>query len=171
MIDPERHAHDRNFIESILRYIPGFRGYLEKEYRRESDHLTREYLAKRLQSAKGKIDDLTRDLVAAGQLDTLPEFERLRTKIDGLIFALDGAVRGYSGIFDFVRVREEMLDKVYEHDLTLVDRTQAFEESLESLSAKPDAPQQMARDLIRRIDELRETFQQRSDLLAGLGPE
>ncbi len=41
MFEPERHAEKRNFVESILRHIPGFRGYLEKEYRRDSDYLAR----------------------------------------------------------------------------------------------------------------------------------
>ena len=47
MIDPEHHAEGRNFVESILRHVPGFRGYLEKEYRRESDYLLRTAMASR----------------------------------------------------------------------------------------------------------------------------
>ena len=39
-------------MESILRKIPGFRGYLEKEYRRESDHLARTWLADRVGQCK-----------------------------------------------------------------------------------------------------------------------
>ena len=39
------------FVETILRYIPGFRGYLEKEYRRDADALQRQWLTDRLKRA------------------------------------------------------------------------------------------------------------------------
>ena len=39
MPEPRAHMEHRGFRESILRHIPGFRGYLEKEYRRDSDAL------------------------------------------------------------------------------------------------------------------------------------
>ena len=52
MIDPERHAENRGWIESKLRKIPGFRGYLEKEYRRESDYVVRAWMAELLQKSK-----------------------------------------------------------------------------------------------------------------------
>ena len=42
MKDASEHAKDRNWIEDILRVVPGFRGYLEKEYRRESDERSEE---------------------------------------------------------------------------------------------------------------------------------
>ena len=51
MPEPRQHAQSRGWIESILRRIPGFKGYLEKEYRRDSDALQRTWLADRLQRA------------------------------------------------------------------------------------------------------------------------
>ena len=99
--DPSRHASNRNWFESILRYVPGFRGYLEKEYRRESDYLARTWMADRLQRSKVGLDDFMRALVDAANLDVLPPCERLRSKLDGLISRIRSAVRGYSGIFDF----------------------------------------------------------------------
>ncbi len=52
MPEPRQHAQSRGWIESIGRRIPGFKGYLEKEYRRDSDALQRTWLADRLQRAK-----------------------------------------------------------------------------------------------------------------------
>ena len=56
MPEPRDHTEDRNWIEAVLRYVPGFRGYLEKEYRRESDDLQRDWLADRLQRSKRAIN-------------------------------------------------------------------------------------------------------------------
>ena len=68
MIDPKRHADNRGSIESMLRQIPGFRGYLEKDYRQESDHLVRRWMADRLQQSKRALDASMTALVEASFL-------------------------------------------------------------------------------------------------------
>ena len=95
MPEPEDHAAKRNLIESVLRYIPGFRGYLEKEYRRESDELQRDWLADRLQRAKRAVDELSRPLADAGNIDLLPKIDRMRGSLDKLIARIRGAMQGY----------------------------------------------------------------------------
>jgi hypothetical protein len=79
--DPKKHGEKRNWIETIGQFVPGFRGYLKKEYRRESDHLAREWMAERLQRSKSALDDYMRHLVNDAQLDALPEVERIRTRL------------------------------------------------------------------------------------------
>jgi len=168
MPDPKQHADRRNVFESLLRYIPGFRGYLEKEYRRESDELARTWMADRLQEAKRSLDNFSRAQVDAGQLNDLPALERVRSRLDKLVSTLRGDVRGYSGFFDFVRVDENVLDRVYQSDMALLNEVKTFAESVEQLQDKPDTPQSVAKDLQRRVDELLEKYQQRRDLLTGI---
>jgi hypothetical protein len=169
--DPSRHADNRNWFESILRFVPGFRGYLEKDYRRESDYLARTWLADRLQQSKRGLDDFMRGLVDAGQIDALPQCERVRTRLDGLISQMRGAVRGYSGLFDFVKVREDLLDDVYNLDMSLMSDVESLAAAIEQPAVKPDAPSAVVRDLLQRIDEVERKFSQRGDLLKGLGPQ
>ncbi len=170
MPDPRRHADGRGLIESILRYIPGFRGYLEKEYRRESDSLARDWLTGRLQRSKRNLDDFTRTLADAGQIDGLPLCDRMRNRLDKVISKIDGAMHGYSGFFDFVRVDEGLLDRVYEHDMALMDDVDALAESIERLTVKADTPGAAMPELIRRIESVEQKVDRRSDLLEGLGP-
>ena len=108
MIDPSRHAQNKGWLESMVQKIPGFSGYLAKEDRRESDYLARKWMADRLQQAKRGLDDTLRKLVDDSQLDALPAWERIRTRLDGLISKIRSAERGYSGFFDFVKVNEDM---------------------------------------------------------------
>ncbi len=82
MPDPQQHGEHRNLVESVLRYIPGFHGYLEKEYRRESDQLARTWLVDQVQCGKRGLDDFTRTLTDAGRLDELTLCERFRTRLD-----------------------------------------------------------------------------------------
>jgi hypothetical protein len=169
MVDPRKHAEDRGIIESILRFIPGFRGYLEKGYRQESDHLLRKWMADRLQQSKRPLDDYMMSLVSAGRLDQLDTLERVKNRLDALMLKLRGAVRGYSGFFDYVQVDVDLLDKVYEHDQSLVAAVDGVAGSIEQLAAKPDMSDAVAGDLLRQIDEIDRSFAERGEMLSGLG--
>jgi hypothetical protein len=170
-VDPERHADRRNWIESILRYIPGFRGYLEKEYRRESDYLARKWLADRLDSTKRPIDDYFRGLLDAGQVDALPLLDRIRTRMDGLIAKMRGDVRGYSGFFDFVRIDETVLDRVYDHDMALIGDVDRFVKEVEAVVSQTENPQQVASSLLRQLEDLDKKYRGRTDILKGLAEQ
>ena len=167
MSEPIKHTEKRNFVETILRYIPGFRGYLEKEYRRDADALQRQWLADRLNRAKRSMDQFARPLADAGKIDLLPEVDRIRGKLDTLIARIDGAMRGYSGFFDLVRVKEDLLDQVYQHDLAMMQDVDALGDALEQLPASEDPAAALA-ELHPRLESLNDRWDERADMLAGL---
>lgn len=170
MPDPKEHADNRGAIETILRFIPGFRGYLEKEYRRESDRLARAWLAEKLQRAKGGLDGFSRAQVDAGRIDALPPCDRVRGRLDRLIARLAGGVQGYSGFFDFVDVDEDVLDDVYDHDMGLLSQVDALAGTLENLATQTGVEPEGWADLLTQIESIGRGVDRRVDLLAGLGP-
>lgn len=165
MPDPIHHAAHRGTIESILRKVPGFRGYLEKEYRRESDALQREWLAERLQRSKRGLDALARALVDAGQIDAVPQCDKLRARLDKLIGRIRGAMQGYSGFFDLVQVEENLLDRVYRFDTGLMEQVDAAATAVEKLDAEGT---QALSATIKLIEDLDKKWDERVDLLKGL---
>src|SRR5437763_1620644 len=116
MPEPRDHMEHRGALETMLRHIPGFRGYLEKEYRRDSDALERTWLTDRLQHSKRSLDTVSSVLANAGRLEQLPQIDHLRAKVDRIIARIRGAWQGYSGMFDLVKINEASLDRLYEHD-------------------------------------------------------
>jgi hypothetical protein len=166
--DAKHHMQNRNWFETILHYIPGFRGYLQKENRRESDELQRNWLAGRLQSSKRGLNDYARMLTDAGNLDALAHVERVRQRLDKLINRITSAMQGYSGVFDLVRVREDVLDRVYAHDASLIEDVNALAEAVEKLPTRPDPPATLAAQLLKMIDDLDEAWDQRDDILKGM---
>lgn len=169
MPDPNKHAHDRGWIESILRVIPGFKGYLEKGYRRESDRLQREWLASQLQRSKQGLNDYILALTNAVQLEQLPACEQLRSRLDRLIARLQGSISGYSGFFDFVQVDEEDLDDIYAHDHALIQQVGELAQDMESLPSNASPPGDVIPQLKRMVDEIEQKVNQREDMLRGLG--
>ncbi len=167
-MDPQRHSVHRNIIESILRHVPGFRGYLDKEYRRESDFLARTWLANRLQGAKQPIDGYFRTLLDSGQLDAMSQLDRIRTRLESVILKIRSDVRGYSGFFDFVRIDESVLDRIYDQDMSLVQDADKFAKSCEALGIRSDTPQQVTTSLLQQLDVIATRFRQRSEILKGI---
>jgi len=166
--EPKKHYETRGWIESVLRYIPGFRGYLEKEYRRESDELQRAWLADRLQRSKRGLDTLAAALVDAARLDDLPPLERLRSRLDRLIARIRSAMQGYSGFFDLVQVSEQTLDRIYEHDLSLMEQVAELADAVEALGKKQETAGDEIPPLLAQIEMLEDAWDRREDMLKGL---
>jgi len=168
MPEPKKHAERRGIIETVLRYIPGFRGYLEKEYRRESDDLQRDWLADRLQRAKRGLDGYTRQLADRAEIDALPLCDRLRGKLDKLIGRIRGAMQGYSGFFDLVEVDETRLDAVYQHDVDMMDQVSALAEKVEGLANEAAPPAEVIPAMMNTVEDIEQRWDAREDILKGL---
>src|SRR5262245_28430142 len=168
MPQPKDHTTHRGAIESVLRHIPGFKGYLEREYRRDSDKLQRDWLADRLQRSKRSIDEVVSRLADAGHLDVLPACDRLRARLDKLIGSIRGAMRGYSGFFDLVKVDPALLDRVYDHDVKVMDEVEALAETVERLPAEPEPLRQALVEAMAQAGKVEQAFQFRTDILRGL---
>jgi hypothetical protein len=168
MPEPKDHAENRGIIESVLRHVPGFRGYLEKEYRRESDELQRQWLSDRLARSKRGLDSYAQALAEAVQLDALPPVEKLRSRLDRLIGRIRGAMQGYSGFFDLVQISEQTLDRIYEYDVAMMEQVAKLADDIEALGSKPEADASLIPPLLVQVDALQEAWDLREDMLKGL---
>jgi hypothetical protein len=109
----------RNPLERLMSRIPGFRGYLEREERREADKLLREHGARRLERVVRELHEIA----ANSALDELTDLNELVNEVEKLRAELRYADRGYSGFFDEVKLdAPAALDSVYEKDERIVDQ-------------------------------------------------
>jgi len=168
MPEPKSHAEKRNGLEQLARHIPGFKGYLEKSYRRESDALTRTMLADRLDQAKRSLDGFGRKLVDAKRLGELSHCDRLRAGLDRVMSRIRGAMQGYSGVFDLVKIDEGVLDRVYAHDLGLIDEVDAVGSAIQQLDAKNDALRDAIDGVVQKVDSLDHAWNKRIEILQGV---
>jgi hypothetical protein len=145
MPEPRQYIQHRSALETLVGWIPGFHGYLDKESRRDSDALQRNWLAEQLQRSKRAIDALSLRLADAGRLPLLPQCDRLRAKIDELIARIRGAWEGYTGVFDLVKVDQGLLDRVYDHDVGLMHAVEDFAAAAEQLAGMPPSAAAIAK--------------------------
>jgi hypothetical protein len=168
MPEPKEHAENRGWIETILQYIPGFRGYLRKENRREADELQREWLADRLQRSKRGLDEYARSLTDAGRLAEINHVERVRTRLDKVLARIRGAMQGYSGFFDLVDINESVLDRAYAHDVALMEQTASLADEIENLRGRSEDAQTLLAPIMTKLEAVEDAWDQREDILKGL---
>src|SRR5207248_3118352 len=102
------------------------------------------------------------------QIDQLPQCDRLRGRLDQLIARIAGAMQGYSGVFDLVRVDESLLDRIYDYDLTLVDEVQILADGVRKLETTTGSPTEALNGLLEQINKIQQDWDHRNDLLRGL---
>ena len=116
--------------ERIAAFIPGFRGYKEKEIRRESDRLIRNHLYMKLNIDKNDLREINQKLADRRYFDVLIDMDRLSAKMDRVVEKVNHASYGYSGFFDAVKVKEDNLDHMIAFDSKLIDGINALASEL-----------------------------------------
>lgn len=161
-----------SLFERIAMYIPLYRGYRERNLRREQDRAVRNLVATSLQGAKSDLASIQRMLI--GQQDLMMDLERIRTKVDRYEVKVKKAVNGYSGFHDAVKISDSDLDDLVKWDAQLVEGIEQFREVAGDLLDAADAEAVAKRDvrgIERAIDEMIEAYDQRDAVMKGFDKE
>jgi hypothetical protein len=140
---------ERNFLEKIADWIPGLKGYRAREDRRETDKRLRDYLATRLDVAQDRVDEIKLDLTNRGNLAALQDVGQLHRKLQRITDTMRFATYGYSGFFDQLKIKEDELDVIYQHDLQIMGQVEALEAAL----ADPERPVELGMEAVKALDE------------------
>jgi hypothetical protein len=135
----ERAQGQRNLLERLGAKIPGYRGYQDRELRRDVDKLQREHLAAELGRLKALLSSRARDYTDAGQLAALAAFGRLDRQLDGLQQTIRFSDYGASGLFDPMKINEPELERLYAFDLGIMDDVAAVEQAIAAVPAPGSA--------------------------------
>jgi hypothetical protein len=169
----EKVREDRGLLERIMGYIPGYRGYKEKEMRRESDRLVRMEAVNRLRAAKITFRRRFADASAVQKISggDSYRFDAFASRLDRVTQRVDRAVAGYAGIFDAIRVREDKLNAVVQYDLELIVKADAIKTDVEKVVIMEPGGDEWdaAMDaLISKVGELDAFIDERVNVLRGL---
>jgi len=156
----------RGKLEQLMRKIPGYAGYQDRETRRDADKLQRDFCADKLLGQKDPIKRTLDELISGGDIDGITPFEKLMNKIDKVGQRIKNADRGYSGLFDAVKVDDDALKQVYEFDLGLAEAVTEVEHKVKELDAD-DKPALMkkVKELIALMDRVDDFFDKREEIL------
>jgi hypothetical protein len=155
-------------FEQLVSQIPGYKGYKDKELRREADKLLREQLATRFDEQRRKLSGLQTQLVSAAKLEYVDDLERAAMKLQTLIDRIKTASYGYAGFFDAVKVKEEQLDALYNFDSALmaeVDKVAAAIDKVSSALNAGEGQSEAIDELIAKLQSISDTFGRREEAI------
>jgi hypothetical protein len=125
----------QDFIQKLLSYVPGFKGYIERTQRRSADKLLRDQVALKYQELAKRLSVMKKDLVEAGQFDLLEEVDSIHLKLTTFSDRIKNASYGYSGFFDTVKINEKELEKLYTFDLAFFEIGDQISNGLDNIAS------------------------------------
>jgi hypothetical protein len=156
-------------FEKLVSKIPGYKGYKEKEMRREADKLLRDHIYGVLTEQRRRIEDIQGEL-GIEHIEYVEQIGKSRRRLQTLADTVHTAAYGYAGLFDAVKVKEEELDALYAFDDDLLIQSDAIAERIDSLQAAIDNGESLKgaiRDLTETITELQSLYNRRKDVIIG----
>jgi len=159
-------------FKKLLSYIPGFSGYIERQNRRDADKVLRDTVARRFEEHWGRASNLQIELVNNGMIGYVDDMEKAALALRTFIDKISRAARGYSGMFDAVKINEKELEAIYQFDLaffTLSDQVRAALDNVEASISDDAALPATIRNLTSLGRLAVETFERRSEVVTGSG--
>ena len=122
-------------FKKLASYIPGFKGYIERQTRRDADKVLRDTVARRFDEQWKRASQIQTDMVSNGQIAYVDDMEKAAIKLRTFIDKISTAPRGYSGLFDAVKINEAELEKIYQFDAAFFDVAEQVARALDNVEA------------------------------------
>lgn len=158
----------KNIFEKIGAFIPGYKGYSEKEGRRDTDKLLRLEIAKHLDHMKETLNDVIRQQVDQKKMESINDLDRIKRNLDITANQIRYANYGESGFFDVVQVDTADLDKLYQFDLGIQQEAEQLGPKMKALLGTENIKQDCAA-IISSLSALSEKMTNRDKVITEVG--
>jgi hypothetical protein len=157
-------------FKKLIGFIPGFGGYIERQNRRDADKLLRDTVALRFEELWKRTSNLQTELVSNGSIQYVDDLEKAAIQLRTFIDKISTAPRGYSGLFDAVKINEKELEALYQFDLAFFELAEQVGRALDNVEASL-ADESALPAAIRNLTSLSrlavETYNKRTEALTG----
>jgi hypothetical protein len=159
-------------FKKVASFIPGFSGYIDRQNRRDADKLLRDTVARRFDEQWSRASQLQSDMVSSGMIEFVDDMEKAAIKLRTFIDKISTAPRGYSGLFDAVKINEKELEAIYQFDAAFFDLAEQVGRALDNVEASLGDPTALPA-AIRNVTSLArmavETYNRRSEVVIDAG--
>ena len=146
----------KNIFDKIGSLIPGYRGYAERDGRRNCDKLLRNKISEEIIKCETTLNTRLRTEVKNNNLDSLQDLEECRQKLNTLSDKIKYAPYGESSFFGESQIKEDELQKIYQtdHDILLFAN-----------KILDDIPNSEIADILLFIDSLTSMLEDRNNFI------
>lgn len=151
-------------------YIPGFGGYVERQNRRDADKLLRDTVARRFDEQWKRTSQMQADMAGNGMIAYVDDMEKAAIQMRTFIDKISTAPRGYSGLFDAVKINEKELEAIYQFDAAFFDLAEQVahaNDNVETSMGDEAALPAAIRNLTSLARLAVETYNKRSEVVTG----
>lgn len=159
-------------FKKLASYIPGFSGYIDRQNRRDADKILRDTVARRFEEQWKRASQIQSDMVSNGMIAYVDDMEKAAIKLRTFIDKITTAPRGYSGLFDAVKINEKELEAIYQFDYAFFDLGEQVGRGLDNVEASLGDETALPA-AIRNVTSLArmavETYNRRAEAVTGSG--
>ena len=168
----EKVTSQQDPFKKLASYIPGFGGYVNRQNRRDADKLLRDTVARRFEEQWKRTSQIQTDMVSNAQIAYVDDMEKAAIQLRTFIDKITTAPRGYSGMFDAVKINEKELESIYQFDAAFFDLAEQVGRGLDNVEASlgdEAALPAAIRNVISLARMAVETYNRRSEAVTGSG--
>ena len=154
-------------FKKILSFIPGFKGYIERQNRRDADKIMRDTVANRFEEQWQRVSSLQRDLINQGQIAFVDDLEGAAIQLRTFIDRVRRATRSYSGLFDAVKINENELAQLYQYDASMLELSDEVGRAIDNVEASigSDGLPAAIRHLVSTARQCQNVFDKREEVV------
>lgn len=160
-----------NWLESILKRLPGYKGYEDMQERRAADRLMRDHVATLLKAQLADFQAVEKAALNSGGLSHMTALRDAKSKLQILIDKVATAMPGYSGFYDAVKIGPNELNQLYNFDADMLDNVDKFKEKIAALKTAVSSNKgfdEALEALNALTTEATHTFSQRDNVIVKL---
>lgn len=113
---------NNNLFDKISSWIPGYKGYVVRGEKRNTDQKLREQLSRQIINAEGLIINKQQQLIRQNAIHPSQEWEMIRKALNTLSSNIRFAPYGESSFFSENQLKEKELDEINNMDLQIAER-------------------------------------------------
>lgn len=126
-----------NLFDKIGNLIPGYKGYIIRYEKRNTDKKFRDELVSRLNQSEEFIIRYQKELVTSDDVTNLILWEQSRKALNTISTKIKHSTYGESSFFSEKQLKEDELDAIYNIDLELAEKVSLIVKTILSDIAEP----------------------------------
>ena len=126
-----------NLFDKIGNLIPGYKGYVIRDEKRNTDKKFRDELVSRLNQSEEFIIRYQKDLMKSDDVTNLTLWEQSRKALNTISTKIKHSTYGESSFFSEKQLKEDELDAIYNIDLELAEKVSLIVKTILSDIAEP----------------------------------
>ncbi len=145
--------------KSLLDRIHGYRGYREKEDRRDADRRVREEIAAEFGQRLKRVQAIAQDLAEQRRLDAVQPIDDLVRTLRTFIQRVETATYGYGGLFSDRNVDEVALDQLRDFDTSLLESVDELDDAITAIETAHNSGADITSTLLKAQEVVRGVVQ------------